>query len=402
MTVEIEQVANQMSITIYPNSEVRAIIGREKQYRNFRDSDTEGDRSGDGHGPGMASDPPLDITSKLSGDSKPGFGGLPKPTKFGNNARRTISRCAGVFEVDRLFPDEFLLLTGTIPGSKTESFEAIARWSSWIVKTIKTWIGDRGVESAYSIYVWEFQKRGALHIHYCIHCPDVMKKVGLMKEWKQRWTEIIDGVCERSEVDVWAKKRGGTWATNKTVIQADAQVIRKSVGAYLSKYLSKNAPTNDVKPWESRRFHGPVRWWGCSRPLLKRCQELTENFKVESISHAAIRYLKEKVFDILSWSENKLFNYWDKAGSTNVLLTYSPENCQMIYSYLKRDLCKTRTATPPASMTVSGTASSSPPSKACQKPGGERSRGCHGQTQSKTIYQYSQLCLLGMPVTWSA
>lgn len=385
--------SNKISVSIYPNNEIRAIVGRESSIRSIGGGGTEGDHCGDDSNPGVAGDAPLDITSKLSDGRKPGFGGLPKPTKFGNNARRTISRCAGVFEADGLFPDEFLLLTGTIPGSTPEAFEAVARWSSWIIKTLKTWISDRGVESAYSIYVWEFQKRGALHVHYCIHCPDVTKKVGLMKEWKQRWTEIIDGVCERSGNDVWARKRGGTWATNKAVLQADAQVIRKSVGAYLSKYLSKNAPTNDVKPWERRRFHGPVRWWGCSRPLLKRCKELTEKFEVECISHSAIRYLKEKVFDILNWSENKVFSYWDKAGSTNVLLTYSPENCQMIYSYLKRDICTTRIATPVVSMTASGTGNSLQHLKVCQKQDGGRSKECHGQKRRETTYQYLQLCL---------
>lgn len=330
--------SNKISISIYPNNEIRAIVGRESSHRSQRDSDIASVDDCDGYDPDVAGDVPLDITSKLSESAVPGFGGLPRPTKFGNNARRTISRCAGVFEVDKLFPDEFLLLTGTIPGSTPQSFEAVARWSSWIVKTIKTWISDQGVESAYSIYVWEFQRRGALHIHYCIHCPDVMRKVGLMRGWKKRWTEIIDSVSEKSGVDVWAKKRGGTWATNKQVIQADAQVIRKSVGAYLSKYLSKNAPTNDVKPWQDRRFHGPVRYWGCSRPLLKRCQELTENFTVEAIAHKDIRALESLTEEIMNASENKVYSYRDKAWSTRVLLTYSPESAHSIFSYLKREI----------------------------------------------------------------
>jgi hypothetical protein len=395
-------VSNKISISIYPNSEVRAILGRETTGQRVRGCGDEDDPDGDRPESGMAGDSPLDITSKLSGGGLPGFGGVPRPTKFGNNARRTISRCAGVFEVDGLPPDEFLLLTGTIPGGTPESFEAVARWSSWIVKAVKTWISDRGVASAYSIYVWEFQKRGALHIHYCIHCADVQKKVQLMAGWKKKWTEIMDAVSERSGTDVWARKKGGTWATNKAAIQADAQVIRKSVGAYLSKYLSKNAPTNEVKSQESRRFYGPVRWWGVSRPLLKRCSELTEKFTIESISHSAIRYLKEKVFDIMNWSENKVFSYWDKAHSTNVLLTYSPEECQRIYSYLKRDLCKIRTATLPAFMTASETANSLPPSVNSKKQGKGLLRDFPGPTQKATTSPYLQLSWLVTPQTWSA
>jgi hypothetical protein len=307
-----------------------------------------------------------------------------------------------VFEADGLPPDEFLLLTGTIPGGTPESFEAVARWSSWIVKAVKTWISDRGVAAAYSMYVWEFQKRGALHIHYCLHCADVQKKVQLMADWKKKWTEIMDAVSDRSGTDVWARKNGGTWATNKAVIQADGQVIRKSVGAYLSKYLAKNAPTNEAKPWEVRRFYGPVRWWGVSRPLLKRCSELTEKFTIESISHTAIRYLKEKVFEIMNWSENKVFSYWDKAYSTNVLLTYSPEECQRIYSYLKRDLCKARTVALPASTTALETASSPPLSVNLKKQDRGLLSDCLGQTKKTTTSPYLQLSWLEMPQTWSA
>jgi hypothetical protein len=350
----------------------------------------------------LAGDSPLDITSKLSGSAPPGFGGLPRQTKFGNNARRTISRCSGVFEADGLPPEQFVLFTGTIPGGTVAAFEAVARWSSWIVKNIKTWISGQSIQSAYSLYVWEFQKRGALHIHYCLHCPDLQKRDRLIAGWKTKWVEIIDGVCTRSGVDLWERKKGGTWATNKAVIQADAQVIRKSVGAYLSKYLSKNAPTNDAKPWESRRFHGPVRWWGVSRPLLKRCRELTEKFTVESVSNLAIRYLKEKVVDIMNWSETKVFSYWDKARSTNVLLTYSPEECQRIYSYLKRDLCKSRTATLNASATASGMGASRMPLTASPKRDKEPSSDCHGPKQKPTTSPYLQLCLLEMHGKWNA
>lgn len=381
-----------ITCSVYPNNEVRTIVSRERGGLDYWESESQADRSPGSLGPTEEPSIPLDITSKLSGSAVPGFGGLPRPTKFGNNARRTISRCAGVFDTDRLFPDEFLLLTGTIPGSTPGAFEAIARWSSWIVKTIKTWISDRGVEAAYSIYVWEFQRRGALHIHYCVHCPDVMKKVGLMKTWKKRWTEIIDTVSEKSGVDVWGRSRGGTWATNKEVIQADAQVIRKSVGSYLSKYLSKNAPTSDVKPWEARRFYGPVRWWGVSRPLLKRCRELTETFKRECISHEAVRYLKEKVLDILNWSENKVFSYWDKAHSTNVLLTYSPENCQYIYSYLWRDLCNHRTAPLSASTTALEMDNSVRRTIDSRRRDSGRLRDCRGPTPNKTTCLSLQAC----------
>lgn len=329
-----------LTVRLYPNAEVRATFFRSKSAKNYWTEDGEKeqgdrDREDDQTPPAL-----LDITSKVSEGRVPGFGGIPRATKFGNNARRTISRCAGVFEVDGLFPDEFLLLTGTIPGSTKRSFDAMAAWSSWVVKTIKTWISDRGVKSAYSLYVWEFQKRGALHIHYCIHCPDVMTKVRLMREWKERWTEIIDGVGERANCDMWEWKKGGSWKNSKGVIQADAQVIRKSVGSYLSKYLSKNAPTIGGVNENKEEYHCPVRWWGCSRPLLKRMREITLEFRVEAIDFKEERAIQEKVREIVNWSANKVHSYWDKVKSSLTILTYDREDCETIFNHLKRDIYK--------------------------------------------------------------
>lgn len=334
----------EIKIQLYPNSEVRATFFPSPGVRGYWEEGAERGSAVAQEKQKKESEVPLDITLKLSEAKKPGFGGIPRATKFGNNGRRTISRCAGVFDTDGIPPEEFLLLTGTIPGSTDEAFEAVARWSSWAVKTIKTWVSDRGVRDAYSMYVWEFQKRGALHIHYCVHIADLALRGKILGEWKKRWTDIIDEICSKSGCDVWGRGNGKTWATNKGVIQADAQVIRKSVGAYLSKYLSKNAPTNEAKPLQGQRFYGPVRWWGCSRPLLKRCRELSEEFRVECVGVGAIRYLKEKVFEIMNWSESRVHSYWDKVRSTNVLLTYSKEECQSIFSYLKRDLFKWQTA----------------------------------------------------------
>lgn len=336
--------SSTIRIALYPNSEVRATIGRERAGGDRRGNSVRDFCRDDAPTPTPERVAPLDITSKLSGVERPGFGGLPRPTKFGNNARRTISRCAGVFTLDGIPPGQFLFLTGTIPGSTAPAFEAVARWSSWIVKTIKTWLSDRGALGAYSIYVWEFQRRGALHIHYCVQVEDPLIRERVLREWRDRWASILDGVSERASVDVWARKSGGTWATNKRVVQADAQIVEKSVGAYLSKYLSKSAPTNQSKGGEEQTFHGPVRWWGAARSLLKRCRELTESFEVEGISHLAIRYSRERVHEILNWSENRVFSYWDKSRSTNVLLTYSPDECQTIYNHLKRDIFRWRRA----------------------------------------------------------
>lgn len=326
-----------LRILYYPNNEIRAILRRESSVSCDGDDRPEGPVC-DGNGDEPGSTPiPLDITSKLSVAEMPGFGGVPRATKFGVNGRRTISRCAGAIEREGIKNEELVFLTGTIPGSTEEAFDAVARYSSWAVKAVKTWLSDLGVKSNYSMYVWEFQKRGALHLHYCVHVPDPLVRSKVLKGWKDRWMGCIDYISKRAGVDCWRRGKGFTWATNKQVIQADAQVVRKSVGSYLSKYLSKFQGRIRRRKRSSSPWLCPVRWWGCSRPLLALMRSLSFEFERLSIPNGDRGRVLEEVFAIINWSENRVYSYRDLAGSTDVLLTYSPENCDTIFNYLKRD-----------------------------------------------------------------
>jgi hypothetical protein len=327
----------RLKVLYYPNNEIRTILRRETSSRFDGDDSSKGALCG---GDGTEPDPvlpALDITSKLSVAKLPGFGGVPRATKFGNNGRRTISRCAGAIERQGIPTRELVFLTGTIPGSTEEAFDAVAMYSSWTVKATKTWLSDMGVNSNYSLYVWEFQKRGALHLHYCVHVPDAAMRRMVLRGWKGRWTACIDYISKESGVDCWERGKGFTWATNKSVIQADAQLVTKSVGSYLSKYLSKFQGRIRRRKRSSAPWLCPVRWWGCSRPLLALMRSMSLEFEREAIPDRERGSLLDAVYAIVNWSENRVYSYRDKAGSTDVLLTYSPENCDSIYNYLKRD-----------------------------------------------------------------
>jgi len=328
----------KLKIAVYPNSELRATFYHERRAKD-EPADSE---NGLGHRDDVTehcNPEPLDITSKLySPSERPGFGGMPRPTKFGNAARRTLSRAAGVFERDNIPRGECLFLTGTIPGSSMDSFDAVAHWSSWIVQQIKIWINNQGVTGNYSMYVWEFQKRGALHIHYFVHVPDEPARQKIMWKWAIKWASLITEVGERFGCDTWEKRDGSSWSGFPGVIQAPAQFVKKSVGAYLSKYLSKNAPSPHQRNDGNDMFLGPVRWWGVSRPLLKRLNELTETFEVEGLTEDGRRTISAQVSEEFRCSGNEVHSYWDKGFNALTILTYGPKWCQNIYNRLWRDL----------------------------------------------------------------
>jgi hypothetical protein len=336
----------------FPNNEIRAVQYRSPGCRHDRceSSGAGGDRispgvGSDGCGDGPA--PTLDISSELSVSlslQRPGFGGRPRVTRFGLNAKRTLQRAAGALPGAGIVPSECVMLTGTIPGSTSESFDAFADWSSWAVKKLKTWLHGRGVTNPYGLYVWELQKRGALHIHYCAVIPDESVRLDVLSSWKEFWSSVVDAVSARAGVDCWARKRGGTWAGNKAVLQADAQVVQKSVAAYLAKYLSKDAGKCCRRP-DGSLVSGPVRWWGVSRPLLAALESQTEEFEIPAVPQRRIHRVWDRIVDTLRGFVNGCSEYCDKLGFARVCVGYGSD-AGVLYNELWRDLYAKRIVVP--------------------------------------------------------
>lgn len=324
-----------LKIQQYPNNELRATLYRaHSSVRSEKGCLVSGSEA----------TAPLDLSAKLSrsgSNLKPGYGGTPKPTRFGLNAKRTIQRASGVFDHDKIPKSELIFLTGTIPGGTRAAFDAVAKWSSWMIKGIKTWLSNLGVADNYSMYCWEYQKRGALHIHYLVWVPvDETRKV-VMVGWKEKWSQLLDSVGEREGIDIWEKADGGTWKHWKQKLQAPAQIVIKSVGSYLSKYLSKNSPAPNAAFGDDNPALCPCRWWGVSRPLLKRLDELSCEFVVEEIAFSQYRRVWEKVGDAFAGLASGFNSYCDKLGWARIAVGYDCDS-EMVYNYLWRDFCHGR------------------------------------------------------------
>jgi hypothetical protein len=144
-----------------------------------------------------------------------------------------------------------------------------------------------------------------------------------MDKWKGKWSQIIDSVGTKAGVDMWQKADGNSWKHCKSVIQADAQVVIKSVGSYLSKYLSKQAPS--PSKGTSGAFLGPVRWWGVSRPLLKRCRELSCEFTLEWIEFGNRERMWDKVREVFSGMADGFHSYTDRLGFARIAVAFGED-----------------------------------------------------------------------------
>ena len=221
----------------------------------------------------------LDIGSKLETPQekadvlqKPGWGILPKARRFSRYAKRVLMRAGGVFRRDGLSPKNCLFLTGTIPGSTEAAFETVARYSAFLVHGLKAWI-NKHIPSKFDFYVWEHQKRGALHLHYCVYTPDAVARKFVCENFPKQWINLLKRVSVKAGEDIFDTGRGYSWLPREAEKHQYAQTVEKDVSAYLAKYCSKNAGAK--RDGESTKFYSPSRWYGVSRPLLKKLRELS-------------------------------------------------------------------------------------------------------------------------------
>lgn len=263
----------------YPNNEIKAVLC---QSRPKPRPTPDPDRSS----PLEASAPLLDISSKLERDSstqKPGYGLTPRRTVFGRNAIHRILCAGGALDKLDGGAARQVFCTGTLPGSTKSAKVTIANYSALIVHRLKAWV-NRIVPAKMDFYVWELQKRGALHLHYVVRTECQEQVTKLIEGFKKHWIKILEDVSRISGVDMFARAWGGSWKGHYETIQADAQQVTKSVGAYLSCYLKKGANKHE-KDAQSPYF--PTRWFGISRPLCSVITRMSEVRESEIVGRRA-------------------------------------------------------------------------------------------------------------------
>jgi hypothetical protein len=218
------------------------------------------------------------------------------------------------------------MITLTLPGSTPEAMNALSRWSGWIVNRLLQVIRNRkkDYKNMYWFFVWEHQKRGALHLHFCLGWRTFwLKREVLAQKIKDKFYELLFEIGEREEIDMFERKNGDrSWKNTPDKWQFDIQKVKKSVAAYFAKYCQKNSENqanNGNKPHENRRGNGfqeqsnnsketnlyPSRYWGSSRTIKQWNKFLSKQFKITFDSEfKASDYLgniREKIGEIFSF-----------------------------------------------------------------------------------------------------
>ena len=203
--------------------------------------------------------------------------------------KRQILRAGSCFSKDG--DSERLLLTGTLPGSSYKAFRALSVFSTYATKTLSNWITRRSPGAAW-MYVWEFQKRGALHVHFVVELPIAAAKY-VKEHFKDQWNRILRSICKLSGADLFAKTEKYSHSESKT--QADVTVCDREPSRYISKYISKGSHI-------SKAFgqFPPKVWYQISRSLLRRLRDATITYEVEGLSYRQARKCEEDAISYLS------------------------------------------------------------------------------------------------------
>lgn len=265
----------------------------------------------------LAAGPTLSLPANSELSARAGFGGLPTKTAFGNNARRSLLRAGGALDKSGIPATELIFLTGTLPGSTPAAMVAIAQWSGYLVDRLKSWLskmeGDR-----LEFYCWELQKRGALHLHYCVYLKDPKNQRLLLAKFHDYWCKLLENVCKKSGVDVFERDDGGTWRDCWQVVRADAQRVYRSAAAYMAKYCSKGSG-EDIGVGMC-----PSRWWGVSRPLINLVRSLTITKEYICTNVNSSKKAWEKNCHIIEENCHKVYSYRSKCGLCCVQVGYHP------------------------------------------------------------------------------
>jgi len=259
---------------------------------------------------------PLDITrdfQEASGDkgqcpysapenSSRSLGSDYPETRFSHSSVRKV-HCAG-YVFDRLcqHPDSSpnaAFITLTLPGGTELAKRTLAGWSGYLQNRLMQVIRDCEKKNDITLHwlkCWEFQKRGALHLHLVLGAdPSVSYSViedcaiQLRGLWYKLLLDFGDETVDRPLlhyggmtgrlplVDMFERANSNnfkvkSWRSHPDKWQDKIVKVDKSVGRYLSKYQGKSKDFDNKK---QVKLYYPSRWYGCSRALSQETKRLT-------------------------------------------------------------------------------------------------------------------------------
>lgn len=201
-----------------------------------------------------------------------------KPTRY---AMHTVREACSILE--GLYQKDCHFITLTLPGRTPGAIGTFAQNSTGIMnafmqryrhflrdvapKLSPAHLPPDGIESFENNSCWvaEYHKDGTLHYHLLIGVADKLVVRVLRKLVKKWWRNVLLHYSEKTGVDLFERKDGGSWKHCESKPRTQFAKVKKSVAAYMGKYLSKIGRADVDENWMP-----PARWFHVSTPLMER------------------------------------------------------------------------------------------------------------------------------------
>ena len=251
--------------------------------------------------------PPLDLKNNLQ-DKKAilrGYGIRPLPKSFGYKSGQRLRECGAAIDIlCKGKPELCRVVTLTLPASGSEAYSVLSRFSSFIINRLFQILRDTTEENAYWFYVWEHQKRGALHLHICLFDEDKKRSSHLGELLLKQWIVILDDLTNRTSVNMMYSKGLGM-RTPESKMQSLNQEMIKGCGAYFSKYASKTSNVKEDLNNESinsknAKLYPVGQFWGSSKALKKVVKENCFDFYYTGMNEEYSNGIQSFVMELLS------------------------------------------------------------------------------------------------------
>jgi hypothetical protein len=332
----------KLSISTYANNELRFVVSSDSTTRS-----KTSDNPLSGFFNGLAGDSPLaggspspeggasllDIIKKSqsmessSGKSKVvklghQWGNSQTRKEFSKNSRHLILESGAALE-RAIHKSKARFLTLTLPTSVTENYHYLADWSGYLInlllQQIRNYRRDHKVKyEIYSLFVWEYQKRGALHLHFLL--ASEFQVDDLAQILYHAWFRGLEHIENKAGCDLFGqwRDRPDIWKLGNKI-----ELIKKSIARYLSKYASKSATTIS-------KFHitaYPSRFWGSSRNLKSLSASWRVKATFKNLDNSRLEYLCALFDDFLKNSSmNYQYNYTKGNFFVDGFVFYFPDD----------------------------------------------------------------------------
>lgn len=150
----------------------------------------------------------------------------------------------------------------TLPADHEQAFTALAKNTYFATNRIFAYLKKQYQGTVSWFYVWEYQKRGALHLHIAVQhrCPALLPTI--CSDIKKAWIRILQDIGEIEGCCMFTDKTMRK-CTVSTKWQMHAAQIVKGVAAYFAKYAGK---TESKQSWYCQKY--PIsRFWGSSAAI---------------------------------------------------------------------------------------------------------------------------------------